>query len=98
METTIVVFRVDRQGIVFALLPELPADNHGGYCTCYEHVGQHSSADYFACVASSRPATPTEYADLANELEQRGYGLDIRERVSHAVHDQRRMAARYCLA
>ena len=40
METTVVVFRMDKEGIVFALMPELPADNQGWYCTCYQHIGQ----------------------------------------------------------
>ena len=29
MESTAVVFRMDREGVVFALFPELPADNQG---------------------------------------------------------------------
>ena len=29
METTVVIFRVDREGVVFALFPELPDDYHG---------------------------------------------------------------------
>ena len=79
MESTIVVFRMDRVG-VFALFPDLPADQHGTYCTCYQHVGQHCAADYSACIAHSRPATSTEYAELYAELEQRGYDLKVRRR------------------
>ncbi len=47
METTIVIFRRDKEGIIFALMPELPADNQGWYCTCYQHIGQHCAADYY---------------------------------------------------
>jgi len=93
MDTTVVIFRVDREGIVFALFPELPADNHGVYCTCFQHVGQHGSADYHLCVAESRPATPAEYADLEAELRQRGYELTIRHRATYAMHQRRRLAA-----
>ena len=93
METTIVIFRMDREGNVFALFPELPADNYGVYCTCFQHVGQHSSADYYGCIAASRPATPEEYADLAAELRQRGYGLQVRQRAAYAIHERRRQAA-----
>ena len=32
-ETTVVIFRMDREGVVFALFPELPADNYGYFCT-----------------------------------------------------------------
>ena len=42
---------------VFALFPTDPADNYGRYCTSYQHVGQHSSADYGHCIRQSRPAT-----------------------------------------
>jgi hypothetical protein len=93
METTAVIFRMDREGNAFALMPELPADNYGTYCTCYQHVGQHCAADYFACTATSRPATPAEYADLEAELTQRGYDLEVRQRATYAMHDRRRRSA-----
>jgi hypothetical protein len=72
MNTTIVIFRWEREGGVFALFPELPADNQGFYVTCYQHIGQHCAADYYGCIANSRPAKPSEYRDLFNELEGRG--------------------------
>ena len=93
METTVVIFRVDREGITFALFPELPADNDGIFCDCFQHVGQHSAADYHGCIAYSRPATPDEYADLADELRQRGYVLDVRQRAMPVLHDHRRQVA-----
>ena len=93
METTIVIFRWEREGGVFALFPELPADNYGFYCTCYQHVGQHGAADYFGCIAKSRPATPDEYCDLFNELEGRGYNLIIRQRATPVMHERRRFQA-----
>ena len=91
-ESTVVIFRTDRDGNVFALFPELPADNHGVYSTCFQHVGQHSAADYYGCIATSRPATPAECADLAAELRQRGYGLEIRKRATCAMHRRRQLA------
>ncbi len=93
MEPTTVIFRMDREGNVFALFPELPADNYGVYCTCFQHVGQHCAADYYGCIAESRPATPEEFADLAAELRQRGYDLKIRQRATYAMHERRRQAA-----
>ena len=93
METTIAIFRMDREGNVFALMPELPADNDGIYCTCYQHVGQHCAADYYLCIAESRPATPAEYADLEAELRQRGYDLEVWQRATYAMHQQRRQLA-----
>jgi len=93
MESTIVIFRVDREGVVFALFPELPDDYHGFYCTCYQQVGQHCAADYYGCIANSRPATPVEYAGLLVELQRRGYEMEIRQRASSAMHERRRQAA-----
>ena len=90
METTIVIFRKDKEGIVFALFPELPADNHGIYCTCYQHIGQHCAADYHGCIANSRTAKPNEYADLLIELERRGYHVDVRLRATSVMHERRR--------
>jgi hypothetical protein len=93
METTAVVFRWEREGGVFALFPELPADNQGRYCTCYQHIGQHAAADYHGCVARSRPATPSEYADLCEELELRGYHLEIYQRATPVMHERRQWMA-----
>ena len=92
-ETTVVIFRMDREGNVFALFPEEPADNHGFYCTCYQHVGQHCAADYYLCIAESRATIPAEYADLEAELRQRGYDLEVRQRSTNAMHQRRRQLA-----
>lgn len=93
---TIVIFRRDLDGYkdCFALFPELPADNHGRYCTCFQHVGQHCAADFHACIANSDPAKPAEYAELQRELEQRGYELTIRRRATPQMHQRRRQEAR----
>ena len=88
MNETIVVFRRDETGECFALFPELPSDEFGRYCTAYQRVGQHCAADYNLCVAQSDPATPTDYADLFNELERRGYILAVRRRATPAMHER----------
>lgn len=82
METTVVVFRRWREkgGTVFALFP---LDVEGpGLVSSFEHVGQHSAANYAGCIARSRPVTPAEYADLKRELESKPYEycLDVRRR------------------
>ena len=94
METTIVIFRRDKEGIIFALMPELPAGNQGWYCTCYQHIGQHCAADYHGCIAQSRSANPDEYSDLLIELERRGYHVDVRQRATPVMHEHRRRFAR----
>lgn len=88
-----VVFRKDRTGDIFALFPTECEDYTGRYCGCYQHVGQHCSADYFGCIQDSRPATPAEYADLKTELERIGYTLRVIRRASPAHHEARRQEA-----
>jgi len=77
---TDIVFRVDKskdfKGTVFALFPHEVSD-HKGNVLSYQHVGQHSGADYNGCIASSRPATADEYADLKKEMESIGYDINV---------------------
>lgn len=78
-EKTKVVFRVwNDGGTVIALFPEV--DEGNGYCSSYEHVGQHSGADYKGVVARTRLASPKEYQFLLRELRGIGYDLEIRKR------------------
>ncbi len=79
---------------VFALFPTDPADVDGRYCTSYQHVGQHSSADYWHCLRQSRPATRREAAPLLKELRRIGYRPRVLKRASRRHHDQRLSAAR----
>lgn len=52
---------------VIALLPDMPASI--GSMLMYEHVGQHGEGDYAQVMKDSRPATPSEYAALCDELQ-----------------------------
>ncbi|MFH1628384.1 MAG: hypothetical protein ABIE47_06635 [Pseudomonadota bacterium] len=89
LEKTKVVFRAwknTRGGVsemgsaggVIALFPEL--DEGRGRCSSYEHVGQHSEADYDHVIRNTRPAKPHEYRALDDELSNIGYNLLIRSR------------------
>jgi hypothetical protein len=79
-----VVFRVDRDGYVFALFPTIQATSEG-HCQSYQHVGQHGAADYHLCIACSRPATLSEYVPLKRELERIGYHLQVYRRRPRSV-------------
>jgi hypothetical protein len=89
---TKVVFRKWPKGDILALFPEIPADIDGYHCQSYEHIGQHGTADYALCIRKTRPAAPGEYADLKEELEGRGYRLDVVTRITPAMVEARRRA------
>lgn len=78
-EKTIVVFRVWKKGgEVIALFPGI---NEGhGFCSSYEHIGQHGGADYQGVMNQTTPAQPEDYYDLMKELEGIGYSLKIQKR------------------
>jgi hypothetical protein len=82
-EITDVVFRYDTtkdwKGTIYALLPHECCDNKGNVTT-YQHVGQHSAADYLHCIGTSRPATPEEYADLKKEMESMRYNFNVMQK------------------
>ncbi len=79
-DKVVVIFRRWKIGRgVIALFPEIQAD-HRGNCQAYEHVGQHGAAHYARVIAATVPAVEPEYRDLAAELRQIGYELDIRKR------------------
>ena len=66
-----VVFRVDpKDGEVIAFLPDEPAN--WSRVGCYTHIGQHSDAswDYYH---TTKRATPDQYQELMNELNEWGY-------------------------
>lgn len=75
---------------LFALFPTLPSDVAGQYCTSYQHVGQHSSADYALCIRNSRPATPAEARELLRELRRIGYNPRVIRHASPSMHAARR--------
>lgn len=78
---TKVIFRmwkVDDSEELIALFPEELGDSNPKTCSSYQHVGQHGAATPDMIVDNSRSATPEEYEDLKNELENNvGYKLEI---------------------
>ena len=78
---TDVVFRIDRYG-VFAMFPHECSD-HKGNVTTYQHIGQHSGANYKYCIGNSRKATDVESKDLLAELKSMGYNVKIVQRQNY---------------
>ena len=64
---------------MFALFPNNICDNSGNVLS-YQHIGQHSAADYHYCISKSRPAKEAEYLLLFKELESLGYSLEVCKR------------------
>lgn len=76
---TPVVFRKWKKkegGEVFALFPTIKENN--GLISSYQHIGQHSSADYMKCIAATKPAKLREYEALRQELESEPYNYKLR--------------------
>jgi len=98
-EITRVVFRKwpenegARAGGIIALFPEIPAGHPGHQCQSYEQ-GQHKAVVYALYIRMTRPATPREYADLKQELEKIGYRLEVVNRITPAMVEARRRAAK----
>jgi len=77
-----VIFRKWPEGDVIALFPQIAASVDGHLCESYMHAGQHSPANP-AIVRDTRPAKPTEYHKLLQELEQIGYNPVVVKRFTY---------------
>lgn len=75
-----VIFRFWKKDII-AIFPEELGDSSPYTCSSYMHIGQHGACDPNLIIDHSRLATPEEYDDLKEELEdQVGYNLIIIKR------------------
>lgn len=79
---TPMLFRVDREGVLFALLIREPGTYDPATCASYAHFGQHSSANVRGCIEESRPATAAEIWPLKQELRSLGYCVAVRTRAT----------------
>jgi hypothetical protein len=79
---TKVVFRKYKKGDIVALFPY--NTTNGYLCECYQHIGQHSEADYQYVIQTTKPATNEESESLYNELtKQIGYNLKVIKKASY---------------
>jgi len=73
---TDVMFRIEIDGQILAVFP-YDIETHDGRCSCYAHIGQHSTMvwDY---LKHTKPAKDEkEYIDLYRELTSIGYNLNV---------------------
>lgn len=83
------IFRTfKRTGEVIALFPEVPANSTGEFCESYMRVGQHGAASPWLR-NNTRPSTREEIEPLKKELEQIGYQIEERKRVSYQMDRKR---------
>ncbi|MFA5048972.1 MAG: hypothetical protein WC516_08165 [Patescibacteria group bacterium] len=73
---------------ILAVFPEQPGTYDSYTCGCYSHVGQHSSMDTMY-LYKTKPAKPSEYADLKAELESIGYNLKVYKRWQYSFNKAR---------
>lgn len=70
-ETIEVMFRkyTHKSGEILAVFPYEAHDPSGRFVTCYARIGQHTGAQMTHVHSATRPAKPTEYAELYQELK-----------------------------
>lgn len=90
VKPTRVLFRIFPAGDVIALFPQELGDYMPTTCLSYQRIGQHGAADPQAVIGMTRPAAPSEYDDLAKELRQIGYDLDVRKRTTWRDYEIRK--------
>ena len=87
---TKVIFRKFEEGDIIALFPELVGTNDISTCMSYQHVGQHGAASV-DLVYDTKPATPSEYKDLYDELTNMvGYDLQIVKKFTYKAQKIRK--------
>jgi hypothetical protein len=94
-----VLFRVVKagefKGSVEAWFPGLPGtNNYYRDMMTYAHMGQHGSGDIGYMQSETRPAKPSEYANLKRELESVPYEYKLRvvKRMTQKHYEQRKAA------
>lgn len=85
------LFRMWRGGVI-AIMPYEPADMDPAHSLSYQHVGQHGACDPAGIVAESRPAAPSEYRDLLDELESMDYEVTVLEALPPDAMTKRQQA------
>lgn len=89
------IFREFSDGEIIAVFPQEPWDVDGIYCSSYMHIGQHGAADISICSnKTTKPASTDKCQDLIKELENIGYNLDIRKRISYKDDMARKLKAK----
>ena len=72
------------KGQVDAYFPYLPHSSIDHTITSYDSVGGHGKADYHFILNETQLATPEEYAELKDHLEQVvGYKLKVMKRINY---------------
>ena len=85
---TDVIFRRYLDGQIIALFPHEIADFHGNV-TSYQHIGQHSGADYSGVLMCTKPCrSKYDFIALYDELTSIGYDLNVIQRRNYSKYLQ----------
>lgn len=74
--TRVVFRRYQRGNDIIALFPDEKEVN--GLIMCFQHLGNHASADYYGVMRGTRPATREQFMPLFNELTHKPYDYRLR--------------------
>lgn len=81
---------------LIAIFPEEATDKNIDHCSSYMHIGQHGVCSISHVMNLTVPAKPKEYRFLKEELEGKGYNLEVRLRISRKMNDLRCKRAANC--
>jgi hypothetical protein len=88
---TKVIFRKFKDdGQIIAIFPEELGTYSPYTSSSYMSIGQHSSCDPVSLISVTKLAKKSEYKDLARELTNLGYNLQIITRYRHSFLEVRR--------
>ena len=76
-------------GSIIALFPQIPVSTNSRFVLSYEHIGQHGAADPLIVKSKTVPAKLSDYKELKEELENRGYILIVKKRFTEADRKER---------
>lgn len=88
---TLTVFR-ERDGIIYALFPELPGSRKPKECLAYCTEKSFHAVDYDSFMFHSRAVKHKAYRELLSELRSKGYEPNIIQQASIVMHERRKRA------
>lgn len=90
VKTKVIFRKYQDNGDIIAIFPEEIGTNSPYHCNSYMTIGQHSACDPVGTIEITKSAKESEYKDLARELTNLGYNLQIITRYRYSFLETRR--------